>query len=62
MTPESVFEPESVEALCAGLLALKSDGMLRENYRQKGLAAAGRYDRKELALCMLDEIEKGYIG
>ncbi len=52
-----VFEPENVEALCAGLLALKSDGVLRENYRQKGLAAAGRYDRKELALRMLGEIE-----
>ncbi len=51
-----VFEPENVEALCAGLLALKSDGALRDNYRQKGLAAAGRYDRKELALRMLGEI------
>ena len=37
-----VFEPESVDALCAGLLALKSDETLRQNYRQKGLAAAGR--------------------
>jgi glycosyltransferase involved in cell wall biosynthesis len=53
-----VFEPESVDALCAGLLALKSDETLRQNYRQKGLAAAGHYDRKELALRMLGEIRQ----
>ena len=52
-----VFEPESVEALCEGLLALKSDEALRQRYRDAGLAAAGRYDRKELALRMLAEIE-----
>jgi len=52
-----VFEPENVEALCAGLLTLKSDGVLRESYRHKGLAAGGRYDRKELALRMLGEID-----
>ncbi|MCX7167920.1 MAG: glycosyltransferase family 4 protein [Rhodocyclales bacterium] len=53
-----VFEPENVDALCAGLLALKSQENLRQNFRQKGLAAAGRYDRKELALRMLGEIGK----
>ncbi|MCF8177773.1 MAG: glycosyltransferase family 4 protein [Sulfuritalea sp.] len=52
-----VFEPESVDALCRGLLALKSDVVLRQRYRNAGLAAAGRYDRKELALRMLTEIE-----
>ncbi len=53
-----VFVPEDVGALCAGLLALKSDAALRQRYRQCGLAAAGHYDRKELALRMLTEIEK----
>lgn len=51
-----VFAPEDVDALCAGLMALKSDENLRQRYRQNGLAAAGRYDRKELALRMLAEI------
>lgn len=50
------FEPENVDALCEGLLALKSEQGLRERYRQNGLAAAGRYDRRELALAMLREI------
>lgn len=53
-----VFVPEDVDALCAGLLALKADDTLRQRYRQNGLAAACRYDRKELALRMLAEIEK----
>jgi glycosyltransferase involved in cell wall biosynthesis len=53
-----VFAPEDVDALCKGLLALKSDENLRQRYRQNGLAAAGRYDRKELALRMLAEIGK----
>lgn len=53
-----VFAPEDVDALCAGLLALKSDPGLRQRYRQNGLAAAGHYDRKELALRMLAEIEQ----
>jgi glycosyltransferase involved in cell wall biosynthesis len=53
-----VFMPEDVDALCAGLLALKSDEALRQRYCQNGLAAAGRYDRKELALRMLAEIGK----
>ena len=51
-----VFEPENVDALCSGLLTLKSDESLRQRYRQNGLAAAGHYDRKELALRMLAEI------
>ena len=52
-----MFVPEDVDALCRGLLALKSDASLRARYRQNGLSAAGRYDRKELALRMLGEIE-----
>ncbi len=52
-----LFEPENADALSRGLLMLKVDGALRDGYRQKGLSAAGRYDRKELALSMLCEIE-----
>jgi hypothetical protein len=53
-----VFEPENVDALCAGLLAMKSQQDLRQSYSRKGLTAAGRYDRKELARRMLGEIGK----
>ena len=52
-----VFEPENAEALCAGLLAMQSQRDLRLRCSQNGLAAAGRYDRKELALLMLREIQ-----
>lgn len=52
-----VFEPENVDALCAGILMLKQQPELREKFRNNGLAAAGRYDRHELARKMLDEIE-----
>lgn len=52
-----VFEPENVEALCAGILMLKQQPALCEKFRSNGLAAAGHYDRCELARKMLDEIE-----
>ena len=52
-----VFEPENAEALCAGLLRMKTMPALCERYRQNGLAGARRYDRRELALQMLAEIE-----
>ena len=52
-----IFEPENVEELCSGLLAMKSNLPLREHYRRQGLDAANRYDRKALALGMLSEIE-----
>lgn len=52
-----VFEPENVDELCAGILILKQQPALREKFRSNGLAAAGRYDRSELALKMLKEIE-----
>lgn len=52
-----VFEPQNVEALCAGILMLKQQPALCEKFRSNGLAAAGRYDRRELALKMLNEIE-----
>jgi hypothetical protein len=52
-----VFEPENAEALCGGLLRMKTMPELCERYRQNGLAGARRYDRRELALQMLAEIE-----
>lgn len=52
-----IFESENVDALCAGLLSLKTQPALLEEYRQKGLAAAEHYNRQKLALSMLQEIE-----
>ncbi len=52
------FEPEDADALCRGLLTLSSEPELRQRYRRNGLAAAGRYDRAELALAMLGELEQ----
>ena len=52
-----VFEPENVDALCAGILMLKQQPALREKFKNNGLAAAGHYDRRELAVKMLFEIE-----
>lgn len=52
-----VFEPENVDALCVGILMLKQQPALRDKFRRSGLAAAGHYDRRELALRMLKEIE-----
>ena len=52
-----VFESENTEALCAGLLRMSTMPELRERYRQNGLAAARRYDRRALALQMLAEVE-----
>lgn len=52
-----VFEPENVDALCAGILMLKQQPALREKFRSNGLSAAGRYNRRELACKMLSEIE-----
>lgn len=47
------FEPENVQALVEGLLRLKTDAVLRTQLAQAGPAAAGNYDRGELALRML---------
>lgn len=51
-----VFEPENVDALCKGLIEMKLDPAMRENLQRKALAAAGNYDRRKLALRMLEEI------
>jgi glycosyltransferase involved in cell wall biosynthesis len=48
-----VFEPENSAELVARLLELQANPGLRNQLREAGLRAAGRYDRKNLALGML---------
>ena len=52
-----VFEPENVEALCAGLTRLHAEADLYKTLRANGLAAARRYDRSEPATKMLKVLE-----
>ena len=52
----TVFEPENVDELCAGLLAFKENPVSLERCRQRALAAAKKYDRKIQATMMLDEL------
>ena len=51
-----VFEPENAAQLVDGLLRLKSDTELLNRFRAASLAAAGHYDRSELALRMLESM------
>jgi glycosyltransferase involved in cell wall biosynthesis len=52
-----VFEPENTAELAAHLLELQSNSGLRTQLREAGLRAAGRYDRKNLALAMLGVLQ-----
>ncbi len=52
-----VFESENAPELVAGLLRLRDDPERYQTYRQNGLIAARRYDRKALALSMLDIVK-----
>ena len=52
-----VFESENAKELVAGLLRLRDNPAQYEIYRQNGLSAARRYDRKALALSMLDIVK-----
>ena len=52
-----VFEPENVDHLVQALLTLARDPALRAAYRERALAAAGRYDRGALAAQMLRTLE-----
>ena len=52
-----VFESENASELVAGLLRLRDDPVLFQTYRQNGLSAARRYDRKALALSMLEIVK-----
>ncbi len=48
-----LFEPESPEALVAGLRRLSDDSELLARYRANGPVSAKRYDRSSLAVAML---------
>lgn len=52
-----VFEPENSIALCAAIDMLLSNEAERNQIKENCLAAAKRYDRKQLALNMLKELE-----
>jgi glycosyltransferase involved in cell wall biosynthesis len=51
------FEPENVEELCGLLRQLRSNPELLEEWRQKAIAAAKKYDRHHQALVMLAAFE-----
>jgi glycosyltransferase involved in cell wall biosynthesis len=48
-----VIPPEDADAMVTELLRLRDDPTLRGRLRERGLAAAGRYDRQALALDLL---------
>lgn len=56
-----VFESENAQQLVEGLLRMRDQPDVYAVYRQNGLAAAQRYDRKHLALKMLQSL-KNLIG
>ncbi len=51
-----VFESESVQQLLAGLMRMRDQSDTFSNYQSNGLAAAKRYDRKNLAQTMLQAL------
>jgi glycosyltransferase involved in cell wall biosynthesis len=53
-----VFEPENADALVAALRKLADDPALSDRLRQRGRAAAHRYDRASLAMEMLRSLER----
>ncbi len=52
-----VFQPESAQQLVDGLLYLRNNPANYQEFRQNGLLAAKRYDRKTLAMQMLRLME-----
>lgn len=57
-----LFEPENVEELCVKLRQLKDDSSLYRRLRENGLAAAGKYDRAQLAGRMLSVLMETVAG
>jgi glycosyltransferase involved in cell wall biosynthesis len=53
-----VFEPENAHALAALVRRALADPAELAACRERCLAAAGRYDRRALALAMLGELER----
>ncbi len=51
-----VFEPENVGQLVGALLRLRADSALHGRLSRAGLAAAGHYDRRGLAMAMLESL------
>ncbi|MCM2252171.1 MAG: glycosyltransferase family 4 protein [Ramlibacter sp.] len=52
-----VFEPESAESLVQGILRMRSEPERYKEFRANALKAARHYDRRHLALSMLDALE-----
>lgn len=57
-----VVEPEDPAALAAAILRLRSDGQLRESFRDGSRRLARQYDRERLANLMLAEIRHAAGG
>jgi glycosyltransferase involved in cell wall biosynthesis len=55
-----VFESENTQQLVDGLLRMRDDSIAYASFQQNGLAAAQRYDRKNLAQQML-QVFKGML-
>ena len=55
-----VFESENAQQLVGGLLRMRDEPIAYASFQQNGLAAAQRYDRKNLALQML-QVFKGML-
>ena len=53
-----VFEPEDASALAALVRRVRADPEMLAACRERCLAAAGRYDRRALALAMLGELDR----
>ena len=53
-----VFESENARQLVAGLMRMRDEPNVYQTYRLNGKDAAKRYDRKHLALKMLQVIQK----
>lgn len=55
------FEPENAAALAAGIVCLDEDRLLYERLSVNGPPAAGKYDRRTLALEMLKVLERSLV-
>ena len=53
-----VFEPENAQALVESLQRLRKEPRLADECRSRGLVAARNYDRRTLALLMLQSLER----
>ena len=53
----AVFESENAEQLVAGILRMRDEPEAQAVYQQNGIAAATRYDRKNLALKLLQILQ-----